>query len=329
MAYKVDQLKQVHIQKIKDYFYHVRQSNKNQLSEYTGISKTTCTTILKELIQERFLVQADNNDSTGGRPSKQYQLNRNYSHSCLVYLKNKEQVEIEIQVKNLYAEDLVYEKQIFPKFSVNYLYEMLDGIFANDSKITVIAISIPGVVSQENCIISCDIKELEEQNLEMLLRIRYNVHIVIENDVNLAVVGYHSYEESLAFVFQPRLMYSGCGIMLNHQLYRGATLFAGEVGWLSDCVGVKAKDAKTAWRILIYQLNALICIINPQKIIIYSSYLYKAKDILLELEKHIPKCHLPEIYFAKGMESYVFKGMMEASIDIQRNHLTVEEIRKV
>ena len=56
---------------------HVRKF-KNILSEQTGISKTTCTTILKELLEEQFIVQIENNASTGGRPSKQYQLNKDY-----------------------------------------------------------------------------------------------------------------------------------------------------------------------------------------------------------------------------------------------------------
>ena len=80
MAYQTKQLKKFHIQTIKNFFYQEKIGNKNILSEQTGISKTTCTTILKELLEEQFIVQIENNASTGGRPSKQYQLNKDYEH---------------------------------------------------------------------------------------------------------------------------------------------------------------------------------------------------------------------------------------------------------
>lgn len=329
MAYKTDQLKQLHRQKIKDYFYQNKICNKNVLSEDTGISKTTCTTILKELMKENFIVQKENYASTGGRPSKQYQLYKDYGHSCLIHLKNGELIEVEIQVRNLYSEELFHIVKKFPTFSIKYLYEILDEIFHKDTKISTIAVSIPGVINDRNRVVSCDIKELENRNIEMLLAVKYDVKVVIENDVNLVVLGYHKGEKSLVFIYQPKKMYTGCGIMLNHQLYRGSTLFAGEVGYLTHCAGIEPKDYATAKELLMNQITAIICVLNPEIIVINSYYPYSTGEILDELKKNIDVQHLPKIQIVDEFEKYIFDGLMEASIDIQRNHLKVKEIRKV
>lgn len=329
MAYKTNQLKQFHKQCIKDYFYRKKRSNKNNLAEHTGISKTTCTTVLKELLDEHFIVQIKNDASTGGRPSKQYQLNKDYQHSCLVHLKNNRPIEIEIQIRNLNSEILFQVKKQYQTFSMEKLYKLLDEIFVKDDKISTIALSIPGILNENSRILLCDIEGLAESNLKILLEEKYGVQVVIENDVNLAVVGYHTGEKSLAFLYQPKFKYTGCGIMLNHCLYRGHSLFAGEIGYLENCAGIEADNAQTAWELLIHQLSALICVLNPEMIVIHSYYPFHVDDIYDYLKRHIPAQHLPAIRMVEKLDIYVFEGLMEASVDIQRNHFRVEEVRKV
>ena len=124
MAYKSDDLKQFHVQKIKDYFYDHHEGSKALLSEETGISKTTCTTILKEMEAQGFLMQKACYASTGGRPGKQYQLNKDYQHSCLIDIKNGKYVQVIIEVRNLYSEIIKTNWGEFQEFKLEYLYQM-------------------------------------------------------------------------------------------------------------------------------------------------------------------------------------------------------------
>ena len=66
MAASSEKLKQVNKQSIKDYFYEVKFSNKNQLAQATRISKTTCTTLIKELMEEGFLKQTEKQTGSCG-----------------------------------------------------------------------------------------------------------------------------------------------------------------------------------------------------------------------------------------------------------------------
>lgn len=329
MAYKNDNLKKLHIQKIKDCFYRESIWDKNCLSEETGISKTTCTTILKELEEAEFIFQVQDGESTGGRPRKRYQLNKDNSHSCLILFTVGKYRKIEIQLRDLYGQVLYREVCKFSKFSMKDLSEMLNKVFERDKKIAVIALSIPGVVDEREKIVSCDIKELEHQNIKLLLETLYQVDVVIENDVNLAVVGYHKGEESVAFLYQPSVMYSGCGIMLQGQLYRGSTLFAGELGYLKHCAGKEPKTKKDAIDVILEQVSALICVLNPERICICSSFSILQEEICLELAQWILPEHIPEIEVIDEMEPFIFQGLMEATIDVQREHVTIKEVRKV
>lgn len=329
MAYKTDQLKQLHKQKIKDMFFQYKKLNKKFLANNTGISQTTCTTILKELLEERFIFQIENIASTGGRPSKQYQLNKDYQHNCLVHLKNGKPIKVEIQIRNLYSEILLYEIQEIETFSKGKFYDLLDDIFAKDNNISTIALSVPGIINENSRVLFSDIEGLAEINPEILLAERYHVNVIVENDVNLAVVGYHTDEKSLAFLYQPKLKYTGCGIMLNHCLYRGSSLFAGEVGFLANCAGLEARDYESGWELLINQLTALICVLNPEMIVVHSCYSFHVEEIYGRLKEYIAIQHIPRIQMVKELDTYIFEGLMEASVEIQRNHFKVEEIRKV
>ena len=107
MAASSEKLKQVNKQSIKDYFYEVKFSNKNQLAQATRISKTTCTTLIKELMEEGFLKQTENNESTGGRPSKGYELNKDFYHVCLIMIQNGQLPKIQFEIKNLWVTEVI------------------------------------------------------------------------------------------------------------------------------------------------------------------------------------------------------------------------------
>ena len=264
MAVSSEKLKQMNKQSIKDYFYKERFSNKNQLAQNTGISKTTCTTIIKELLEEGFLRQTENNESTGGRPSKGYELNKDHYHVCLIMIENGELVEIRFEIRNLWGETVEKRKIEVKGSCIERLQDYLSDFMNKDQRISYVALSLPAVINEKYDILSCDVWEFENKNMHDILD-KYKIPFIVENDVNLAVVGYHTVEESLVFLYQPDSMYSGCGIMINHQLYRGSTLFAGEVGYLNGCAFVEPEDFDIAEMTIVEQLTALICVLNPQK----------------------------------------------------------------
>ena len=80
---------------------------------------------------------------------------------------------------------------------------------------------------------------------------------------------------------------------------------------------------------IIEQLTALICVLNPQKIVIQSSYDLEKQKLINALEANIQKIHIPEIEMTSDIELYISKGLMEAAVDLERDHMKVKEIKKI
>ena len=48
----------------------------------------------------------------------------------------------------------------------------------------------------------------------------------------------------------------------------------------------------------------------------------------MTLEANIQKIHIPEIEMTSDIELYISKGLMEAAVDLERDHMKVKEIKK-
>ena len=76
----------------------------------------------------------------------------------------------------------------------------------------------------------CDFKAFENMDLKAYIQTLYSHQIIIENDVNIASIGfsalYPNYQH-MVLVYQPLLEYIGCGMIINGTLYDGFTHFAG------------------------------------------------------------------------------------------------------
>ena len=100
--YKSKGLKNISIQKVKDYFIENKYATKNQIAEETHLSHATITNILKELLENQFIVRVEDCESTGGRKAKQYKICGSYMVFGLIDLRVQNQtVSIECRIVDL------------------------------------------------------------------------------------------------------------------------------------------------------------------------------------------------------------------------------------
>lgn len=233
---KVAELKTENTEKIRRCFYDCRIWTKNALSRQTGISLSGTTNVLQELLEKKEIVQIDDACSTGGRKSKQYLLNRDHCHIAKLILKKTEHAYIFIiTVTDLFSKVIDEKEKKTDKGTFNDLRDCLK-IIAAEKDIGVLTISIPGV-SQNGVIQTCDFYELEGKNIGELIREYTDVPYVIENDVNVAVIGFKEQYPScknMALLYQPACDYFGCGILIDGKLYNGYSHSAGELRYLPD-----------------------------------------------------------------------------------------------
>ena len=320
---KIEDLKLKNTNIMKECFLDAQIWTKNALSLKTGISKTATTNILKELLEKQVICYIGEACSTGGRKSKQYQINKDYFHvGRIVLQRKKEQYILSGQSVNLFGQIVVEKDMISHTGSYQELVNLIQHLLINDSSISILCLSIPGIC--ENGYISdCDFDKLQHIELKKCLTHLFHKKVIIENDVNVAAIGLHHLfgMSHLALLYQPEVEYVGCGMIINNQLYNGFSHFAGELRYLPFYNHQIQDDMLKSQpeELLRLQIETICCVMNPEIICLCSDVLSKEK--LEALNFQLPKQHLPQIQIIDCLNEYLYEGLYDIAI----NSITEEE----
>ena len=320
--YKSKGQKNISIQKVKDYFIENKYATKNQIAEYTHLSQATVTNILKELLENKFIMRIEDCQSTGGRKAKQYRICGSYMLFGLMNLRVQNQlIHVECQIIDL---DFVIIENVKYQFESIELEEFIQLIQELKTKyhFQYLGISIPGIVV-DGKIEKSDIETFDGVALQEHIETSCHVKTMIENDVNTMMLGYiHSHvvdNQPVAFVYQPDNHHSGCGLYINHAIVYGATHFAGELAYLPYGSLAQQEEIlkKDPLSLLVKQVVSIIAIINPSLMILHTPCV-KTNDLLEVIKEHIPSQHLPQFEFINEMETCVFEGLASLCIESSR-----------
>ena len=159
---------------------------------------------------------------------------------------------------------------------------------------------------------------MAQKDLGGLLKDRYQLSIIIENDVNVAGIGFsRQYPQcnNLAFMYQPKVKYIGCSMIINHQLCKGFSNFAGELSYLPFFTHLQQTEMlkKAPDNLLLDQLVSLCCVVNPEIVGISSDVL---EDFSGDgMENYLPKEHWPQIVFVEDFDSLIYEGLYVLGIE--------------
>lgn len=326
---KVTELKSDNIHSIRTCFYNGNIWTKNELAKQTGLSLAATTNILQFLVKGQEIKFVGEAKSTGGRKSKQYILNKDYGHIVTLVLK-RDAINYYFSVEscNLLGEILDSRLIVSKTGTVNDLLEILNDFLKNDYKITILALSVPGVCNDGKISI-CDFDELNNTNLKEILKEKLGLKVVIENDVNIASIGFSNHypdTPNLVLMYQPKVKYIGCGIIIDHKLCRGFTNFAGELSYLPYMTHFQQDRMlqNEPNDLLLKQLVTICCVINPELIGICSD----AFDLFdkSELNRYLPREHWPKIVDIKNLDYYICKGLFSLAINKLKKQMRKREI---
>lgn len=308
----MNDLKKGNIQKVRTCFYNCETWRKNELSQETRLSLAATTNIIQELISNQEIVYIGESQSTGGRKSKKYVLNKDYYHTACVALKrSKNTYEMSAFITDLMGneiESLVTETK---KGSIEDLDRLIQKILEQDWNVSLIVFSIPGVCRQ-GYIDVCDYKALIGLNLQNYIYEKYKVESVIENDVNTACIGFSKHYplvSNLAFLYQPEVEFTGCGMMIDKKLYNGFSHYAGELRFLPFLTSQAQQTMlnENPKELLRQQIVTLCAVMNPE-VIGYCSDVFD--DLYLSFEDYkIQKDHQPTLVEVKNFSEMIQKGL--------------------
>jgi hypothetical protein len=297
-----------------------------QLSEMTGLSVATCGKIVAGMVRDGEAIQLELARPDGGRPPRLYAYNPMFSLSALILPKTEDGVTSIVHAI-MDAKDNVVERDavVVDRAGPVEIRRLLEEKLRRYPTIKAVAMSIPGLV-RDGVVGFCDLPELVGVDIPAALSLPDGVALTLDNDMNLAALGYYQLEMrkgSVAYLLVPRKNCVGAGLVVDGRVIRGHTRFAGELSFIpfgfdrpTQFAGLAAREALGYAADLV---TAIIGVLNPTALAIASDLL--DDDALATLRaraaRRIPPDHLPAFVRRHTLDDDCLAGL---AIAAEANH---------
>lgn len=262
-----------------------------QITERLSIGLTTVKKCVEEGVRCGMILTGDTADSTGGRRAQQFLINPEYQYYLIIITDNNSFL---IQ---LYDFNRKYVKKSQIHFDMTQYYQSLcDEIqnFANQYAVGTVCISLPCVIKDGRIRDWYYNRSMEGFNIQSDLERRFGVHVIVQNDMKLTVLGaaVRLERDSISNLVTAQFGHNGIGVgeMVNGHVLEGASGFAGEVGHTQDVrknIAGVAYPAKIVRNIIIY--------LNPERIVFYrSGRQNRFPEIFQQAVRELPATAIPE-----------------------------------
>ncbi|MBJ6360612.1 ROK family protein [Paenibacillus sp. GCM10012307] len=241
--------------------------SRSQISELTGLHKGTVSSLINELIEEDLVFEIGHGLSSGGRRPVMLLFNQEAGYAIGVNLGVN---FILVILTNLQGEVIDEKTTYFEQTSLDVvipmLIEAIQAMIARAPKTTYgiigIGIGVPGVLDDKGTILLAPNLGWENVDLHRILTDAFQIPVTIENEANAGAIGEKEFgfgKEDANLIFVSVGIGIGTGILLNGEIYRGASGFSGEMGhFVIETNGKKCKcGSKGCWELYASE-NALI-----------------------------------------------------------------------
>lgn len=330
-------IKRAIIRGIRTSLLEQKSATKVELSEQLGISFPTISKFISQMEKDGEIISVGLDDSSGGRRAKRYTYNPEYMLGLAIFL---EGTVTNYSVFNCLGE-LKGEGRapsVLKNSGLDSLTMLIENIVIKYPKIRSIAIGVPGSVENGRIFYIPGYEQFQNFDLKGYYEEHFSIPVVVENDMNAAVLGYSNNrgkkdKKSLIYLYTGQNG-PGAGIMVNGDVVRGSSFFSGEVSFVPQYdnqnfgqaldkeikknKGMISKD---------YEIDAIsrlvatfVAIINPHVFIFNNDEI--EKEILNKIttgsSKYIPKEHLPELTLSDWKQDYLH-GLQSLGLDLMMN----------
>ncbi|GAB4483838.1 MAG: ROK family transcriptional regulator [Anaerolineales bacterium] len=221
---------------LKNIFDHETIS-RAELARITGLTRTTVSEIVTELLEEGLVTEIGVGESLGGKSPILLSLAKD--SRCLIGLDIAQNyfrgavVNLRGEIKKMITAPVI---ERFGEKPLKQIFEILDQLLKYPCQpIVGIGIGTPGLVNTtEGIVINAVNFEWKDFPLAEILHKRYNLPVYIYNDSQAAAMGeylYGGYQQKGENLIVINVGYGiGSGIILNGRLFQGDDGGAGEIG---------------------------------------------------------------------------------------------------
>jgi len=219
--------------------------SRTDISKTTELNIVTVSNYINHYIKKGLVIEGELDESTGGRKPVLVELNPKAGYIVGVGLNMLSMVgilvDLEINVlKEMKRERIPENSEAVIEKMVDLAEDIINQSEIDKSKIAGVGVGVPGIIDERGRTIRWP-QSLGDKDISICLSIkdtfekRLNIPSIVENDANAAVLG----EKWLGLDREVRhmiYMFSGVGvgILVNGEIYRGATGAAGELGIASS-----------------------------------------------------------------------------------------------
>lgn len=215
--------------------------SRTDISKLTELNIVTVSNYVNHYIKKGLVIEGELDESTGGRKPVLVELNPKAGYIVGVGLNMMSMVGVLVDLEiNVIAE---VKKERLPENSERVVQQMVDlaaeiieKAEIDKTKIVGVGVGVPGIIDERGRTIRWP-QSLGDKDVSVCTSIkdtfekRLGIPAFVENDANAAVLG----EKWLGLDRDVRhmvYMFSGvgCGVLINEEIYRGATGAAGELG---------------------------------------------------------------------------------------------------
>jgi len=270
-------MKQVNEALVREALAGRGRAAKTDLAADTGLSLTTVGQILSAMEKMGEIRLTEYNESSGGRKAAVYRLD---PEACVVYAVAVEAGHLDWAVANalgtVTADGTRLVRRDPIKEAVALVEAMRKDALVPRSERAALAIGIPGAVQDGRVLTGFLRDRWRDRDIAAHFRERTGLPVVAENDVNAAALGFVRRAEaegravhSIVYI-NTNGTCTGSGIVCGGQVLRGASHFAGELGFLPlrpnslfDETLAQASSAAEYAAVYATALAAVNCVINP------------------------------------------------------------------
>lgn len=241
-----DQLlvKQINKMLVLNTIYKERPISRAELAKLTGLNKSTVSALVDELLSEGLILEIGIGESQGGRKPINLSINKEVGSVIGIDLG----VNYILSILTNFAGDIIWEKRIAIKNRqkaplqkihdlVGLIHETIAHAPPTIRGIIGIGIGVPGMVNyDQGCVLSAPNLLWENIKLKDILEEEFNIPTLIDNEANAGAIGEKWFglgKKTSELVYVSAGIGIGAGIIVNHELYRGAHGLAGELGHMT------------------------------------------------------------------------------------------------
>lgn len=297
------------------------------VAKITGLSLGTCGSILNEFAAAGEVLELATEASNGGRPAQAFKYNMDYAYiACILVEAGLKQHSVSYRVANLAGEAVEEGHEEYQTLDFAVIDQLTGRLVARHPEIRAVGFGVPGAVNHGRMNIS-DIEELVGIEIESLIRGKYGVEVILENDMNLTVYGFcrrqgYEAERPVAVATFIEGSFPGSGLMMNGQLHRGDTCFAGEISFLPYGLTREEQfrqlhERSTFPSVAARAVSSLIAVVNPQVIALTGSLVQPGDvdRIRRECLENIPEMHMPQFMLLDHPEEDYMHGLITMTLE--------------